>query len=483
MISRRTVAFLVSVAYPGLLAAQVPADQAAHVARIEKSLVPAVAVMGRPVPLATIQERMARFGVPGVSIAVVDSGRMLWAKGYGVADAAKRTPVTVTTLFQAGPISAPVTAAMLALVEAGHLDLDADINTALTSWKLPSYPFDATVTLRRIASHTAGLTVSGFPGYARGEKVPTTLGVLRGEGNTPPVIVDVAPGTEWRFSSGGYMVMQLAMEDVTGTPFVTLMDSLVLGPLGMTRSSYAQPLPEVRWEEAASGHDHDGAVMAGAWRVHPELAATGLWSTPSDLARFIIEIQRSRRGESSRLLSRTMTEAMLTPIMNDFGLGFAIPRPQPPAPPMNVFISSGPTAGYRAMATGFLEHDAGVVIMTNGDGGFPLIDEILRALAVEYGWEGFAVRQVPLVTLSPGRRASIATTYTVEGTPATFTLTWTEEGFLRLESELILDGDLIPVDQTTLVDGDNDRVLRVEWDGDRVARMVSRTGLVAVPNR
>jgi len=483
MISCRTAAVLISIGYPGMLAAQVPADQAARVARIERSLAPAVAVAGRPVPLATIEERMARYGVPGVSIAVLDSGRILWAKGYGMADAAQRTPVTVTTLFQAGPITAPVAAAMLALVEAGRLDLDADVNGVLTSWQLPAYPFDSSVTLRRIASHTAGLTVSGFPGYARGEKVPTTLEVLRGEGNTPPVVVDVEPGTTWRFSSGGYLVMQQAMEDATRTPFATLMDSLVFGPLGMTRSSYAQPLPEALWGEAASGHDHDGTVMAGGWRVHPELAATGLWTTPSDLARFIIEIQQSRRGESSRLLSRAMTETMLRPVMNDFALGFSIPRPAPPAPPMNVFMTSGPTAGYRAMATGFLEHGAGVVIMTNGDGGFPLIDEIFRALAAEYGWEGFPVDRVPLATLSPARRASIATEYTVEGTPATFTLTWTEEGFLRLVGEMIVGGDLIPISETMLVDGDNDRVIRIEWNGDRVVRLVSRTGLVAIPKR
>jgi len=483
MLSRRTVAVLISLGYPGMLGAQVPDDQAARVARIERSLPPAVAVIGRPVPLATIQERMARYGVPGVSIAVLDSGRILWAKGYGMADAEEHTPVSTTTLFQAGPISAPVAAAMLALVEAGRLDLDADINTALTSWQLPAYPFDSTVTLRRIASHTAGVTVGVFPGYARGEEVPTTLGVLRGEGNTPPVIVDIAPGTAWRFSGGGYMVMQQAMEDVTGTPFATLMDSLVFVPLGMTQSSYIQPLPEARWGEAASGHDNDGAVMPGNWRIHPELAADGLWTTPSDLARFIIEVQRSRHGESSRLLSRTMTETMLTPVMNDFGLGFAVPRPEPPAPPMHTFTNSGPTAGYRSVATGFLEHGAGVVIMTNGDRGFPLIDEIFRALAAEYGWEGFPVNRVPLVTLSPARSASIATTYSVEGTPATFTLTWTEEGFLRLVGELILGGDLIPIAENMLVDGDNNRVIRVDWDGDRVVRLVSRTGLVAIPKR
>jgi CubicO group peptidase (beta-lactamase class C family) len=124
--------------------------------------------------------------------------------------------------------------------------------------------------------------VSHCPGYARGETVPTTLGALRGEENTPPVTVEVTPGTSWRYSGGGYRVMQLAMEDVTHMPFATLMDSLVFRPLGMTRSSYAQPLPEARWCEAASGHHHDGTVMPGGWRIHPELAAAGLWTTPSE---------------------------------------------------------------------------------------------------------------------------------------------------------------------------------------------------------
>ncbi len=479
---RRFVTVLIAVGFPLLLRAQVPADQAARVTRIEHNLHPAVAVIGRPVPTATIQDRMTRYGVPGVSIAVFDSGRIVWAKGYGVADAAKGTPVTPTTLFQAGSVAAPVSAAMLALVEAGRLDLDADINTALTSWQLPAHDFDSTVTLRRIASHTAGLSVGSFGGYPRSEKVPTTLGVLRGEGSTPPVTVDMTPGTVWRYSGGGYLVMQQAMEDVTHTPFAALMDSVVFRPLGMTNSSYLPP-PEARWGEAASGHDFSGAVAPGGWRIYPELAAAGLWSTPSDLALLFIEIQNSLRGESSRLLSQTTTETMLTPVMNDFGLGVVIPHPAPPAPPMRIFRNTGASAGYRVLAVGFLEHGAGAVIMTNGGGGFPLINEIFRALATEYGWEGFPVNMVPLVTLSPARRASIATTYTVEGTPATFTLTWTDEGFLRLASKEILGGDLIPIAQTTLVDGDNERVLRVDWDGDRVVRLVSRTGLVAVPRR
>jgi CubicO group peptidase (beta-lactamase class C family) len=480
MIACRAFVALVAVLYPGLLAAQVPGDEAARVARVERSLPPAVAVVGRPVPLATIGERMARYGVPGVSIAVIDDGRIAWAKGYGVADARTGTPVTPLTLFQAGSITAPVAAAMLALVEAGRLDLDTDINTALTSWQVPPHDFDSTVTLRRIASHTAGLTVEGFPGYDRGEPLPTVLEVLRGEGNTPPVTVDVAPGATWRYSGGGYTVMQQAMEDVAHTPFAALMDSLVFRPIGMSRSSYEQPRPESGQEAAASGHDDAGAVMPGGWRVHPELAAAGLWTTPSDLARFVIEMQASRRGES-RLLSQATTETMLTPVMNDYGLGLEIPRPAPPAPPMRIFRNTGFSAGYRALAAGFLEHGAGAVIMTNGDRGLPLIDEIVRALAAEYGWEGFSVNRVPLVTLSPARRASIATSYAVEGTPATFTLTWTEDGFLRLEGESVLDGDLIPIAETTLVDGDNNRVLRVDWDGDRVVRLVSRTGLVAVP--
>ena len=226
---------------------------AARVARVTSSIATsAVVVEGRPTEVATLAERMGHYHVPGVSVAVVDGGRIAWARGFGVKQAGTRDSVTATTLFQAASISKPVAAtATMRLVQQGKLDLDADVDRYLVSWKLPESRFTASekVTLRRIVSHSAGLTVHGFPGYAAGAPVPSVVQVLAGTkpvANTPPVVVDTFPGAIGRYSGGGVTIEQLVLTDVTGRPFPELMRDLVLRPAGMTHSTYEQPLPESR---------------------------------------------------------------------------------------------------------------------------------------------------------------------------------------------------------------------------------------------
>ena len=212
-------------------------------------------------------------------------------------------------LFQAGSISKPVAAtAAMKLVEEGKLALDQNINTFLTTWKVPENEFtkDKKVTLREIMSHSAGVTVHGFPGYAAGDPVPTLVQILDGvkPANTPPIRVDVVPGSIWRYSGGGYTIMQLAMTDVTHEPFPEIMRNTVLIKAGMRDSTYENPLPSRLSGVAATGYRSDGTPVPGRYHTYPEMAAAGLWTTASDLARFGIEIQKSREGRSNRILKQ-----------------------------------------------------------------------------------------------------------------------------------------------------------------------------------
>ena len=238
----------------------------ARIERVLSGLRPLVEVEGRPAEHWKLADRMSHYNVPGISIAVVEGGRLSWARGVGVKQAGTTDSVTPTTLFQAASISKPVTAtAMLRLVERGTLDLDADVNRYLTSWKMPDNKFTAQekVTLRRIASHTAGLTVHGFPGYTTTEPLPTVVQVLNGTkpANTEAVRVDTTPGAISRYSGGGTTVMQQLLVDVTSKPFPTLMQELVLGPASMTHSTFEQPLPEARASEASRAHDRKGVMV------------------------------------------------------------------------------------------------------------------------------------------------------------------------------------------------------------------------------
>ncbi|MEJ2078041.1 MAG: serine hydrolase [Acidobacteriota bacterium] len=341
---------------------------------------------GEPVPEQALESRMRQHAVPGMSIVVIHSGAIDWAKGYGVRKAGEGAAVDRDTLFQAASISKPVTAAgALRLVESGVLQLDQDVNEALRSWKVPENDWTgkSPVTLRRLLSHSAGMTVHGFPGYGEGAALPTLIEILNGEGpaNTNPIRVDIEPGRQFRYSGGGYTVVQQLMMDVTGREFPGLMSDLVLEPVGMKHSTFEQPLPEARRSRAAVAHGESGKPLTGSWHTYPEKAAAGLWTTPSDLAKFAIEIRRSYHGLSERLLSQRLARTMLTPELGDYGLGFALPSAG-----VFRFQHGGGNAGYRCGLVLSVESGDGVVIMTNSDSAEPLMSEVISAIATAYGW-------------------------------------------------------------------------------------------------
>jgi len=369
----------------GTLAAQTSAIQQ-RIQRIQDAI--PVVVKGDPASTTKLADRMAALHVPGVSIAVIHGGKIEWARGFGVARVGG-PPVTPDTLFQAASISKPVAAmAVLRLVQSGKLNLDADVNQYLKTWKLPANSFaeGTKVTVRELLTHTAGLTVHGFAGYASDAPLPTLVQVLNGEkpANSAPIRVDTEPGTVWRYSGGGYVVAQQMLQDVTGEPFPKLMNDTVLAPIGMAKSTYEQPLPKNRMAEVAMPYRGDGQPVPGGPHVYPEMAPAGLWTTPSDLARYAIEVQQSLSTASNRVLPAAMIRQMLTPGLNHQGLG-----PQVGGSVQHpYFTHGGANEGYRCNLIAYNEGD-GVVIMTNGDNGGQLASEIQRGVAREYGWPDF----------------------------------------------------------------------------------------------
>ena len=329
---------------------------------------------------------MRAYKVPALSIAVIDNFQIVWAKAYGVIEAGSNTPVTTRTLFQAGSISKPVAAAgALYLVEHGKLLLDEDVNLRLKTWKVPDNEFTKKekVTLRRLMSHSAGLTVHGFPGYDVNDAVPTLVQIFNGEkpANTAPIRVDFVPGTNVRYSGGGVTIEQQLMMDVTGKPFPALMREIVLDKIGMEDSSYEQPLPAARAAMTACGTYSDGKAVHGRWHIYPEMAAAGLWTTPTDLCKFAIEIALSKQGKANHVLPQERTRQMLTPVLEEAGLGFFLDKSNP-----GVFGHNGADEGFQALLTMNAESGKGVAIMANSDNGIAVGDFLLRRVAKEYGW-------------------------------------------------------------------------------------------------
>ena len=383
----------------------------------------------RPPLRLTLQKLMELYRIPGLSVAVIDNFEIAWAKGYGVTEARSSKPVTTHTMFQAGSVSKPVAAVgALSLVEEGKLSLDEDVNQKLTTWKVPENEFtkQQKVTLRRILSHTAGLTVHFFPGYAVDAQLPTLVQILDGElpANTSPVRVDLEPGTNWRYSGGGVVIEQQLMMDVTGKPFPVLMREVVFDKLGMEHSSFEQPLSAKFTELAASGTYWNGNVVPGKWHIYPEMAAAGLWTTPTDLAKLAIELSLSMRGKSHRILSRASVREMLTPqveAVTEFalgnehypdrmGLGFFLGDQTRP----HLFGHIGDDAGFEAMLVMDSNSGQGAALMTNSQLGIFLGDYLMENIASEYGWKNHVFPDRP----RPGADAALIAIAEIESLQA-----------------------------------------------------------------
>ena len=338
----------------------------------------------------TLEERMKFYHANGVSIAVIKDYKIEWAKGYGWADSAEQRPVTTTTLFQAGSNSKSLNAVgVLKLAQEGKLNIYTDINNYLTSWKFPydSLSKGKKITIANLLSHTAGLTVHGFPGYEKGDTLPTLIQILNGHkpANTDAIRSMYEPSLKSEYSGGGTMISQLIVQDVVRMPYDEYMWQNVLQPMGMTNSSYTQPPPAEKQNLLATGYYNDGKAVKGKYHIYPEQAAAGLWTNPTDLAKYVIETQLALEGKSKKVLSKKMTELRLTPYIDSsaaFGV-FILKKNG-----VKYFRHGGVDEGFVSQYIGSFEGGNGVVVMTNTY-NTSLFDEIINSVASVYNWKDF----------------------------------------------------------------------------------------------
>jgi CubicO group peptidase (beta-lactamase class C family) len=339
---------------------------------------------------AYMRQLLQKFSVPGVSIAVIQDFKVVLAVGYGVADVETGMPVTPNTMFQAASISKPVAAmASLRAVQDGRFGLDQNINTILKSWKLPEAEFTKgnPVTPRTLMSHVSGTgDAFGFPGYAPSAALPTLPQILDGTkpSNLRAVRLERAPYTGFEYSGGGVMIQQLALMDAVGKPFAQIAKEWVLDPIGMTDSTYEQPLPAARHAQAARAHDGKGMRRGDPWHVYPEQAAAGLWTTATDLAKFAIEVQLATAGRSKKVLSPAIAREMITPVgVGPYAVGFDVSKQGEGW----YFAHGGSNWGFQCSLVAHRVKGYGAVIMTNGDSGGALINQIRQLIQREYKWD------------------------------------------------------------------------------------------------
>ena len=327
-----------------------------------------------------LRDALAALSIPSVSVALIDGGKLAWTHAWGAA--------SEQTLYQAASLSKLVTAvAALRLVDLGRLNLDRNVNEDLVGWRVPDNALTAgqSVTLRGLLSMTAGIGVPGYVGYQPGLPLPTLQQILDGAppAHSQPVRVDNIPGTRFGYSGGGYEIVQALIESKLFGSFDRAMHEIVFSRAGMSSSIFAQPLPLALIGRAARGHYADGRELAGGWRIVPELAAGGLWSTPTDLAKLLIEIVRAYRGEPGQIISHAAAVDMLTRQNNGpYGLGGAIAG----SGQSLVLMKRGQNVGYQGYMLIFPITGQGIVVLSDSDNGTALATAIIRRAATVYRW-------------------------------------------------------------------------------------------------
>ena len=378
---------------------------------VERSLAPAVMLAGMPIRTETLAAEMQRLAVPGVSIAVIDHGTIAWSEGYGAASK-DGAPVTPYTRFQAGSISKAITAlGVLRTAAAGTVSLDRPVNDYLTSWKLPDSdkgPAGA-VTLRRLLSHTAGLNVQFFPGYEIDGPQPGSVDSLEGRppANTPAIRITSIPGSEWRYSGGGYLVAQQVVADVSRERFALWAKRTILDPATMTDSSFDPP----SGGRYAAGHLSGGKPVPGGFHLYPEGAAAGLWTTPTDLAHALLALSASITGEPSAILPKSFARTVLDPVFPGESVGFDTGG----SGESQWIAKGGDTYGFAAYMTLYPKRGQGAVVMTNSAAGSTLARDVMRGVAQAYHWPDFGPRTRRAVPFDQGQLASLPGTYRYQG--------------------------------------------------------------------
>jgi CubicO group peptidase (beta-lactamase class C family) len=445
---------------------------AMRISRVENGLIGAVVVKGRPLKLSKLEDRMRALNVPAVSVAVFQYGRIEWTKAWGYADVEAKRKADPDSRFQAASISKPVAAvAALALVSRGRIALDDDVNNHLKSWKLPENQFTATekVTLRRLLTHSAGTTVSGFRGYRLRDDLPTLLQVLNGTkpANSPPVVVDVPVGSRWRYSGGGISIVQQMIEDETGKPFAQAARELVLEPFAMRHSTFLQPLPPDLRDDAATGYKASGAPVEGRFHVYPEQAAAGLWTTPEDLARFAIELQKIAAGKSTKVISQALAAEMTRRQFEQWGLGVAVEGEGAAAR----FSHGGSNEGFRAVFHSYRAGASGVVVMTNSDAGGAIAADVVRAVAREYRWPGLGPVERTLGKSDPATYKDFVGRYEIGTRSPPVILRIEVEANRLVGAAAEIRSELLPESAETFFSADTD--VRIQFVRDGSGRVTS----------
>ncbi len=366
-------------------------------------------VMSAPSPPeipATLNKELAalikKHNIPGASLAIVRNGKIIGVKSYGYADLITKRPVNPNTLFQAASITKTLTStAVLKISAADNISLKSPVNDYLKRWKVPAnaYTKKHAVTILTLLNHTASIS-NPYPdgGYGYNDTLPTLTQLFLGEppATNPPLTVTAVPGSQYSYCNGCYAILQMFLEDVTSKPYPELMRSLILDPAGMTNSYFDNNLFINAPDKVALPYNADHQRFPKAPSASPIYATGLLWTTPTDLAKFIIATQNSL-NTTHGLLSQANARALVTPSSTPTrGLGFFISdKNGDEHRNRKYFMHSGNNIGYLTILIGSLDGSNGAAIMINISPDwnakeypqFEFIKDSLKSIGRYYNWE------------------------------------------------------------------------------------------------
>ncbi|MFC3094489.1 beta-lactamase family protein [Alteromonas sediminis] len=344
--------------------------------------------------LVSYQSLLEEHKLTGLSFVVVDDYQVVFQKQLGEKAFGSEEYIDENTAFSTASITKGIVGTLAVMLAAkGKLDLDAPVSNYLKRWSLPTSPYTATtpITLRHLLSHTAGTTQHGFADFYQGDDIPTLIESLNGQlpRYDKPISVTFTPGSNWSYSGGGYVIAQVAIEDLMGQSLAELAASMLFEPLGMKHTTFYQHGDEGFLTNVAKVHDHTQSVIKTGIPICPQIAPSGMWSTPSDMAKFVIEMQRALAGEKTKVISQAVAEkvTMLETLEGVGGWSLGWMRYEGYG---NVewFSHGGSNTGTGGHVMGTMKGGKGIMIFGNGPNPsrIPVINKVRDSVIAQMGW-------------------------------------------------------------------------------------------------
>lgn len=344
---------------------------------------------------SSVEEAMGEYDLKGLSIAIIENYNIICTETWGVKDVVTRERIDENTAFSTASIAKPITATLfLILEEKGLISLDEPVSNYLKRWKLPNskYLKNTEVTLKHLLSHTAGATQHGFADFYKGDTIPTLVQSLKGELPNYDEEIDFnwIPGMDWGYSGGGYVIAQMAVEDKLGVELSDLGKEYLFDPLGLNHTTFKQPHEEAfLLSNLAKAHDENGDIVGDGIPITPQVAASGLWSTPGDLAVILIEMQNALRNENNTVIShevaKKVTEIVTTKVMGGWSLGW---ERRYGYGNYEWFSHGGANTGVGGHIYGTMKDGKGIVILGNSanQNRLPVIDMLRKSVVFNRNW-------------------------------------------------------------------------------------------------